>query len=314
MVWESRGSSNQYFYRSKRLPDGRVRKLYFGSGFRAHSEWMRLVAQRAQKKREKQIKEAFLELDSVAASHAKATQLLMEAQLHALGYHNPRYRGWRRRSESMIKPVQQNQVTDNIDEPTEVTKETVNLQEVIQRCRAGDHEAVKTLRKVMKHCPELFEAHGHVTAKVQTTWIRALSGPDLFDREMILSKTRDLREGLLAEGGGSHLERLVVDQVVTTHLEQGFHGLMEARCLGKGIEMPKYQLEASQRATRRYEKSLSALSTIRELAPKLGLAREVDVEEPAPEEPLNHPTWQDAAVTNRLTSMFEKPLEPVPMN
>ena len=110
------------------------------------------------------------------------------------------------------------------------------------------------------------------------------------------------------------MERLVVEQVVTTHLEQGFHGLMEARCLGKGIEMPKYQVEASQRATRSYEKSLSAFSTIRELAPKLGLAREVDAEEPAPEEPLNHPAWQDAAVANRLTAMFEKPLEPVPMN
>ena len=69
----------------------------------------------------------------------------------------------------------------------------------------------------MKEHPDLYKHHGHITAKVQTAWIRALSGPDLFDREMMLARTRELHQGLLAEGNGSHLDRLIVDQVVTSH-------------------------------------------------------------------------------------------------
>jgi len=315
LAWEKRKNGTEYFYLSRRLPDGRVRKQYCGNGFLAHAEWLRLVRRRKEKERQQRIKEELFELDAMAESYARSTRLLMEAQLYAAGFHNPKSRGWRkRRSEQVIKPAVAEEVKEDTGTQAEIVEETVSLNEVIRRCRAGDQNALVTLRRFMSENPGFFKDHGHITAKVQAAWIRALSGPDLFDRQMILARTSELRQGLLAEGNGSHLDRLIVDQVVTSHVEQGFHQLIEARCTGKGIELPRYQVDASQRATKRYEKSLSALSTIRELAPKLGLAREVDIEEPAKEEPLNHPTWQDAAVTNRLTAIFDKTLEPVPMN
>ncbi len=194
-------------------------------------------------------------------------------------------------------------------EPSDTVSEEVTLEEVSRRCRSADRNAVITLRRVMQDYPDLFSNHGHITAKVQSEWIRAISGPDLFEREMMLKTTRELRQGLIGEGSGTHLERLAAEQVVTTHLEQGFHQLIEARCVGKGIDLPKYQVDASQRATRRYEKALSALTTIRTLTPKM--ASETAL---VTEEPQDQATEQAALEANRLSAVFDRCSHPVPMN
>ena len=214
----------------------------------------------------------------------------------------------------MIRTMQcENQDPANIDQESgEVVTEQVTLDEVIRRCRSGDRDAVVTLRSVMRDHPDLFRSHGHVAAKVQTEWIRAISGPDLFEREMMLKSSRELRQGLLDEGSGTELERLVVDQVVATHLEQGFHQLIEARCVGKGVDLPKYQIDASQRATRRHEKALSALTTIRTLTPKLAAEPEPVIEEPT--ENHEQATWQVPLEANRLSAVFDRTTHPVPMN
>ena len=119
-------------------------------------------------------------------------------------------------------------------------------------------------------------------------------------------------QGLIGEGSGTHLERLAAEQVVTTHLEQGFHQLIEARCVGKGIDLPGYQVDASQRATRRHEKALSALTTIRTLAPKLAAESEPVIEEPT--ENHEQTTWQVPLEANRLSAVFDRTTHPVPMN
>ena len=214
----------------------------------------------------------------------------------------------------MIRTMQcENQEPANIDQESgEVVTEQVTLDEVIRRCRSGDRDAVVTLRRVMQEHPDLFSNHGHVAAKVQTEWVRAISGPDLFEREMMLKSSRELRQGLLDEGSGTELERLVVDQVVATHLGQGFHQLIEARCVGKGVDLPKYQVDASQRATRRHEKALSALTTIRTLTPKLAAEPEPVIEEPT--ENHEQTTWQVPLEGNRLSAVFDRTTHPVPMN
>ena len=315
MAWEKRKNGTEYFYLSRRLPDGRVRKQYCGNGFLAHAEWMRLVRIRKEKKRQQRLKEELFELDAMAESYARSTRLLMEAQLYAAGFHNPKSRGWRkRRSEQVIKPAVAEEVKEDTGTQAEIVEETVSLNEVIRRCRAGDQNALATLRRFMSENPGFFKDHGHITAKVQAAWIRALSGPDLFDRQMILARTSELRQGLLAEGNGSHLDRLIVDQVVTSHVEQGFHQLIEARCTGKGIELPRYQVDASQRATKRYEKSLSALSTVRTLMPQPEPVSEEEISETEQSHVEIQPHWKAPAMPNRMTEIFDKTLEALPLN
>ncbi len=199
-------------------------------------------------------------------------------------------------------------------EPGEWVSEKVTLEEVVGRCRNGDRDVLVTLRRVMQEHPNLFDRHGHVGAKIQAEWIRALSGHDLFEREVMLKTTRELRLGLIEEGSGSHLERLLVDQVVATNLEQGFHQLLEARCVGKGSELPKFQVDASLRASRRHEKSLVALTTIRTLTPKMAAQTELVIEKAAEDKTQEKPTWQTPLLNNRISAVFDRTLHPAPMN
>ena len=316
MAWEKRASGHQYFYLCKRLPDGRVHKQYFGKGPRAEVESMRLELKLREREQEKIRRIEFESLDSLADECMKAFMQLFEAHLFAAGYHNPKSRGWRkRRSVQMIKQIACEQDKQEDTEPDSgegVSEEEISLLELIRRCRAGDEEARMTLREFMQENPDLFSRLGHITAKVQTEWVRAISGPDLFEREMMLKRASELRKGLLDEGSGSHLERLVVDQVLTTHLEQGFHQLIEARCVGKGVNLPKYQVEASQRASKRYEKSLSALTTIRTLTPKM--STEPVIEETMPESSQEQNIWPVPAENSRLAAVFDLNRHPVPMN
>ena len=317
MAWEKRGNSRQYFYLCKRLPDGRVHKQYYGKGLRAEVESMRLEL-KARKREEEQTRQSkFHYLDLLADECMRSFLQLFEAHLYAAGYHNPKSRGWRkRRSDQMIKQMEceQHNHEDAEPEPGEAVTEQVTLEELVRRCRSGDRNAVVTLRRVMSEHPDLFTRHGHIAAKIQAEWARAISGPDLFEREMMLKTTRELRQGLIGEGTGSHLERLVVDQVVATHLEQGFHQLIEARCVGKGIELPKFQVDSSQRANRRHEKSLAALTTIRTLAPQMASEAELVIEKPAEDKTLEQSTWDLPVEGNRLTAVFDRTLHPAPMN
>lgn len=122
----------------------------------------------------------------------------------------------------------------------------------------------------------------------------------------MLKRAGELRKGLLDEGSGSHLERLVVDQVLTTHLEQGFHQLIEARCVGKGVNLPKYQVEASQRASKRHEKALAALTTIRAIKFQQTAIDPIRPAEPpkeSSEADIRTPTHLGA---NRISGAFDK--------
>ena len=46
---------------------------------------------------------------------------------------------------------------------------------------------------------------------------------------MMLKTTKELRTGLRNEGSGTYLEGLMVEQVITSYLEQGFHQLLQAK-------------------------------------------------------------------------------------
>ena len=321
MAWEKRQNGRKYFYLCRRMPDGRVHKQYLGNGLRAEMESLRLESKAFQKQIDSQLRQRIAELESMAEDYASSTRLLLDAHLYATGYHNPKSRGWRkRRSVQMIKSAEcENQEQGDSDlEPGEWVSEQANLEEVVRRCRNGDRDALVTLRRAMQEDPNLFSQLGHIAAKVQTEWVRALSGHDLFERELIFKRARELRQGLIEEGTGSHLERLMVDHVVATHLEQGFHGLIEARCIGKGIELPKFEVEASQRAARRHEKALAALTTIRALAPRIEahveLVSEEPTEEAACEQTTSHAHAHAHVETNRMTAVFDRTQHPVPLN
>jgi hypothetical protein len=86
---------------------------------------------------------------------------------------------------------------------------------------------------------------------------------------MLLRATVNLRQSLIDEGTGTQLERLVIEQVVSSHLQQAFHESREAELASKEYETSKYRLDAMERATGRHVKALGALATLRSMMPSL---------------------------------------------
>ena len=268
MAWEIRGNGCRYFYLNERQADGRVRKRYFGNGLLAEVESLRLEWKASLRRRELQERKTILELESMTTDYANSTRITVEAHLYATGFHNPNSRGWRRRR-SMIRPTEANDLESQSRDLAKTETEEITLGELVARCRRGDQHAAKTLRHVLREHPDLYDGLGQVSQKVQVKWIKAITGSDLFEREMVLKATSELRQALLEEGSGTQLERLVVEQVVSSQLQQAYHESREAQAASLGSEVSKHRLDAIERASRRHTKALGALATLRIMTPRL---------------------------------------------
>ena len=95
MGWEKR-RGRTYFYLSKKLPDGRVGKQYYGQGLLAEIESIRLEKLHADRLMLKQEKARFFAADLQVQTHFKLVDELCSATLIASGYYNPKSRGWRK--------------------------------------------------------------------------------------------------------------------------------------------------------------------------------------------------------------------------
>ena len=270
MAWEKRGGRQRYFYLSERRADGRVRKRYFGKGLLAEVESIRWEAKEILRQRQLRERKTILELESMTKDGAASVRTVVEAHLYAAGFHNPKGRGWRRRRE-MIRPAQTEKREAPQTRVLEIDAEIdrLTLGELVSRCRRGDRAAAKTLRQVLHEYPDLFQGLGQAALKVQTKWIRAITGSDLFEREMALRATRELREALLAEGSGTQLEKLVVEQVISSQLQQAYHESSEAETASRGAEVSKYRQDAIERASRRHMKALGTMATLRTVMPEV---------------------------------------------
>ena len=268
MAWEIRGNGCRYFYLNERQADGRVHKRYFGKGLLAEVESLRLEWKASRRQLELQERKTILDLESMTTDYAKSTRITVEAHLYAAGFHSPNSRGWRRRR-SMIRPTESNDLESQPRDLAKTETEEITMGELVSRCRRGDKQAAGTLRRVLDEHPDLYDGLGHVSQKVQVKWIRAVTGSDLFEREMLLRATVNLRQSLIDEGTGTQLERLVIEQVVSSHLQQAFHESREAELASKEYETSKYRLDAMERATGRHVKALGALATLRSMMPRL---------------------------------------------
>ncbi|PHS11659.1 MAG: hypothetical protein COA78_09090 [Blastopirellula sp.] len=102
MGWEKRGQAGPYYYRSVRLPNGKVRKLYFGNGVVAYLEIKRIAEAKAALQAEKQaiLKEQrrTAEAEQLVDELVELSSLLFEATMLSAGYWRGRdYGKWRKR-------------------------------------------------------------------------------------------------------------------------------------------------------------------------------------------------------------------------
>src|SRR6478736_65351 len=101
MAWEQRNdSANRYYYRSRRLPDGRVVKTYHGTGqcgaMAADADRVRRAEQSLVHQRHRALLEHIQHVAAPLVELCDACDVIMEAALLAAGYHN--HRGeWRKK-------------------------------------------------------------------------------------------------------------------------------------------------------------------------------------------------------------------------
>jgi hypothetical protein len=99
MPWVDRGH-RKYFYKSKRLPDGRIGKVYFGNGWRA--EQAAKADAEAKRRREaaraeiRRIEVALQRLDDLVTELDECSNLLTMATLFTNGWHQHKGQ-WRKR-------------------------------------------------------------------------------------------------------------------------------------------------------------------------------------------------------------------------
>ena len=106
MAWETRHHSRQkYYYRSRRMPDGRVRKEYVGTGSEAETAAAIDAEKRAEREREVAIHQALLEeLEQAAdavADLAQGCDVMVIASLLAAGFQC--HKGAWRRTKQEVK-------------------------------------------------------------------------------------------------------------------------------------------------------------------------------------------------------------------
>ena len=199
---------------------------------------VRLERRKAQREELLGEKKKTAELEELTTDCVRKTTTVLEAHLFTEGFHNPEHRGWRRRNE-MIRPAdtEQQDTRETTDALKKDTSE-LNLEELVSLARHGDRDAAYRIRNILSQHPNLFGPLGQLSSKVQAKWIREITGRDLFEKEMLLRSTAELRQSLIGESNGTTLERLLVEQAVTTFLQLNYLEQREADAPASDLRIP----------------------------------------------------------------------------
>ena len=99
MAWESRGGK-RYYYRGRRI-NGRVTKIYLGSGAIAQQAAEKDAAEKTKRAKEaaelSALQASLIEPDQITTESKAGIKLLLEAELMAMGYHQHKRGEWRLR-------------------------------------------------------------------------------------------------------------------------------------------------------------------------------------------------------------------------
>ena len=262
MAWETRGNGQKYFYLSEKLPGGRVRKHYLGNGFRAEIEAMRLEKVHADRAKLKHEIATFQEAEATAEAHFRMVDDLVSAIFVIAGYHNTRYRGWRRIKmiESEALEVQVDQPV-KLDQPVEVNME--RFSELVKAAKAGDRTVVPELRGILEVHPALREFEGNLSAITLNAWCHAMTGEDQYLNTCIAMDINRLRRELLSGGHGSAIESLVVEQVLMSYVQINNMDGKDATTAATNVQVAELRMRRHEAASKRHLKSLELLSKLR---------------------------------------------------
>lgn len=140
--------------------------------------------------------------------------------------------------------------------------ETDQLDGLLQRARQGDEEVLPELRAWLEQSA-VWRQFGDLGRQARDAWLRLIAGDDLVLRESLLKKLCDLQRELTS-GGGTPIERLLIDRVLANWLRLHFAELAVTQALNRP-KIAEFWDQRQSRAERAYLASLGALTTLRRL-------------------------------------------------
>lgn len=327
MAWETRDSGNQYFYLNQRLPDGRIRKKYFGNGLLAEVESLRLdinAVARHQLATERQLTATG---ESLLKQHLRSTRDVTHALMIAVGFTNERSRGWRPIPMIALQETDQEHNTDlELNQETELENSQElegdpaeegqpSFEEMVNAARKGDRSVMPTLRKIVWANPELIKNNGDLASQTMIHWIDLIAGRDLYYREALLLKVSVLKKAMKTETNGTLVERMLVDQAVSTWLQLYFHEDREAKAPADNIKVSEFRLKKIESAFNRHMRSLNALASMRTInfTERMVETMQAAVPDTVSEHYESGPEAIPHAIRNRISNRFSGSLEPAPM-
>jgi hypothetical protein len=143
--------------------------------------------------------------------------------------------------------------------------EADRIKGLIDRACEGDASVVLELRKALDQQPGLWRAAGDLARTAEAAWVQRYAGTNLYVRESIGRRVRELRRDLLGEAP-SPLVRLLVDRVVCTWIGLAYSEAVHARTmLEQTFQQGEYYQERIVRYQRLHLAAVKALATIRRL-------------------------------------------------
>jgi hypothetical protein len=138
------------------------------------------------------------------------------------------------------------------------------LQQLVARAQQGDHSVLPELRQALDGDASLWGRVGDLAVQAEAIWLNLVAGKDLFLRETVERKMKELRAEL-AGPGPSPLERLLVDRVVACWLQVNYADCIYPQSSAQE-STPAIRQELMKRqesAQRRYLAALKALELVR---------------------------------------------------
>jgi hypothetical protein len=145
--------------------------------------------------------------------------------------------------------------------PAEATVTRDEFEHLAARAAAGSEEALDEFRKVLRANPQVYRILGDLSQHARRCLIDLIAGGSLVARETALQRAEEVRQDLLAEGD-SPLERLAVDQVVTTWLDSNLQQIGLSQDHRKETLRLRWE-QRLDRAQRRHLAALTALAEVR---------------------------------------------------
>ncbi len=272
MPWEERGK-NRYFYKKVKQPDGKWKKTYFGKGLRAEVEAMLYEKQQAQKRMQRKISKQVADAKAAQKRQEKSTFKLVDLMMAGDGYHNPDFRGWRKISKAKSKNGAK---TMDDKQPNENEYDPLDVQQCIERARNGDETALPSLKEHIQKNPQILSENFDLATSTHHRWITLLSKNDFFKAQCLWNEIHHLKEKLIKEGNGTTVEKLIIDQVISTYLQIYYHEQQNMERLSYCSEVPASETKALEATFNRHMRSLCTYSAINAISAKAQIEKAVN--------------------------------------